>query len=124
MIKTFIAALKQFETFTPYEQISTVFGLCLGLLTALGIVVAIGYKVFIVWDKRRARKEKFKAFVYNLERDLKASLYKVEMIQGEQGQRLQMHADHFNVNDDNINRASNRADKAQDIALYALRKKD
>ncbi len=89
--------------------------------SALGIVVAIGYKVFIVWDRRRTRKEKFKLFVYNLERDLKSSLYRIEMVQGEQGQRLQMHADHFSVNDDNINRAANRADKAQDIALHALK---
>ncbi len=117
MIKTFIDALKHFETFTPYEQISTLFGLCLGLLTALGIIVAIGYKIFIVWDRRRTRKEKFKAFVYNLERDLKASIYRIEMVQGEQGQRLQMHADHFDVNDKNINRANN-------LALHAIKNKD
>lgn len=56
-------ALKQFDNFGAYEQISVIFGLCLGMLTALGIIVAIFYKVFIILDRRRTKKENFKDLI-------------------------------------------------------------
>jgi len=106
--------MASFDTFSPYEKISVIFGCLLGIATVAGISVGIFYKVYIILDKRREKRSELKIAFYDFKDEVNLKINGMQTDITANVQRLDIQGQHFDVNDKNI-------DRATDLALFSLK---